>query len=81
MSANGAFELDMAPQADPSAPAGRIVLSKTYQMISKRTDSGAAVYYAIEEFSGSVDGRSGALTLVHEGRMTKDTQSLEVNIF
>ena len=90
MSANGAFEIDMAPQEDPGAPAGRMVLSKTYrgamngsgigQMISKRTESGAAVYYAIEEFSGSVDGRSGAFTLVHQGRMTKDTQLLEVNI-
>jgi len=90
MSTNGAFEIDMAPQADPSAPAGRIVLNKTYQgdmngsgvgqMISKRTESGAAVYYAIEEFSGSVDGKSGAFTLVHQGRMTKEAQSLEVNI-
>ena len=90
MSADGTFEIDMAPQADPRAPAGRMVLSKTYhgdmngsgigQMISKRTESGAAVYYAIEEFSGSVDDRSGAFTLVHQGRMTKDTQSLEVNI-
>lgn len=77
-------------QADPGAPAGRMVLSKTYhgdlhgtgigQMISKRTEGGAAVYYAIEEFSGSVEGRSGAFTLVHQGRMTKDAQSLEVQI-
>lgn len=90
MTANGAFEVEMTPQADPLAPAGRMVLNKTYhggmsgsglgQMISKRMENGPAVYYAIEEFSGSVDGRSGAFTLVHEGRMTKDTQSLAVNI-
>jgi hypothetical protein len=90
MTTNGAFEVEMAPQADSLAPAGRMVLNKTYhggmsgsgsgQMISKRTENGAAVYYAIEEFSGSVDGRSGAFTLLHQGRMTKDAQSLDVRI-
>jgi hypothetical protein len=90
MSAGGAFEIDLTPQSDPSAPAGRMVLRKTYhggmngsgigQMISKRTESGAAVYYAIEEFSGSVDGRSGTFTLIHRGCMTGDSQSLEVSI-
>ena len=90
MSATGEFEIDLAPQADGSAPAGRMVLNKTYQgdmdgsgvgqMISKRTENGVAVYYAIEEFSGSVDGRRGAFTLVHQGRMDKESQLLEVTI-
>lgn len=89
MSAKGGFEVDLAPQAD-AAPAGRMILNKRYegdlngsgigQMISKRTEDGTAVYYAIEEFSGSVDGKSGAFTLVHQGRMNEDTQSLEVTI-
>ncbi len=90
MSAKGVFEVDLEPQADACAPAGRMILNKSYQgdmtgssigqMISKRTDNGTAAYYAIEEFSGSVEGVSGAFTLVHQGRMNKDTQSLEVTI-
>ena len=50
------------------------------QMISKRTENGTAAYYAIEEFSGSVDGRNGTFTLVHQGSMNKDAQSLEVTV-
>ena len=50
------------------------------QMISKRTGSGAAIYFAIEEFSGLIMGRSGAFTLIHNGYMSKESQSLEVVI-
>lgn len=90
MTASGTFEIDLAPQTDSDAPAGRMVINKTYQgdlvgsgvgqMISKRTQNGAAVYYAIEEFSGVVAGKSGAFTLVHSGFMSKKSQSLEVTI-
>jgi len=90
MSAKGDFEVDLAPQPDSPAPAGRMILNKTYrgdmsgsgvgQMISKRTDNGTAIYFAIEEFSGSVDGRSGAFTLVHRGLMNAEAQSLEITI-
>ena len=44
-------------------------------MISKRTENGTAVYYAIEEFSGSVKGKNGGFTLVHKGHMSKESQS------
>ena len=67
MSANGTFDVDLAPQEDVGSPAGRMLIKKTYlgdmngsgigQMISKRTESGTAVYYAIEEFSGSSQGQ------------------------
>lgn len=90
MSANGTFEVDLTPQQDEGFPAGRMLIKKTYQgdmdgsgtgqMISKRTESGAAIYHAIEEFSGSVNGKTGGFTLVHTGHMSKDSQSLEVNI-
>ncbi len=73
MSANGTFEVDLTPQEDIGSPAGRMLIKKTYlgdmngsgtgQMISKRTENGAAVYYAIEEFSGSVKGKNGGFTL------------------
>lgn len=90
MSAKGTFEVDLTPQDDAGSPAGRMVMDKTYrgdvtgsgigQMISKRTEGGAAVCYAIEEFSGSVEGKSGAFTLIHTGQMSKESRSLEVNI-
>jgi len=90
MSANGTFDIDLKPQDDAGSPAGRMLISKTYlgdmsgsgigQMISKRTESGTAIYYAIEEFSGSVKDKSGGFTLVHNGHMNKESQSLEVTI-
>ena len=90
MSANGTFEVDLTPQEDVGSPAGRMLIKKTYlgdmngsgigQMISKRTEAGIAVYYAIEEFSGSVRGKRGGFTLVHKGHMSKEFQSLEVTI-
>jgi len=86
----GTFEVKLEPQVDEGAPAGRMKIEKQYskglvgsgvgQMISKRVDGGAAVYYAIEEFVGSVDGKSGAFTLVHKGYMDAESQSLEVEI-
>ena len=90
MPANGTFEVDLTPQEDIGFPAGRMLIKKTYlgdmngsgtgQMISKRMENGTAVYYAIEEFSGSVKEKNGHFTLVHKGQMSKDSQSLEVTI-
>ncbi len=90
MSANGTFEVNLTPQEDADFHAGRMLIRKTYigdmngsgtgQMIGKRTETGAAVYFAIEEFSGSVGGKSGAFTLVHQGRMDTKSQSLEITI-
>ena len=91
MSASGTFEIELTPQEDVGSPAGRMLISKTYsgdmegagigQMISKRTDKGTAAYYAIEEFSGSVQGKSGGFTLVHRGQMGGESPPvLEVRI-
>ncbi|WKD50462.1 DUF3224 domain-containing protein [Microbulbifer spongiae] len=90
MSASGAFEIQLDPQGDDNIPAGRMIFSKKYtgglvgsgagQMLSKRTDGGIAVYMAIEEFKGSLDGQSGSFTLVHKGYMSGETQRLEINI-
>eukprot|EP00487_Bulimina_marginata_P005095 TRINITY_DN22516_c0_g1_i1.p1 TRINITY_DN22516_c0_g1~~TRINITY_DN22516_c0_g1_i1.p1 ORF type:complete len:123 (+),score=23.82 TRINITY_DN22516_c0_g1_i1:16-384(+) len=89
MSAKGQFEINLTPQQDEN-PAGRMLIDKTYngdlsgagigQMISKRTETGSAVYYAIEEFSGQLKGKSGSFTLIHSGAMNKESQSLEVVI-
>ncbi|MBW3671071.1 MAG: DUF3224 domain-containing protein [Acidobacteria bacterium] len=88
MSASGVFEVQVEAQKDDYAPVGRMVITKTYtgdlvgigQMISKRTDSGVAVYSAIEEFDGKVDGKEGGFTLIHNGYMSNEGQSLEVKI-
>jgi hypothetical protein len=90
MFARGTFEVELTPQEDLEFPAGRMLITKRYlgdmigsgigQMISKRTENGAAVYYAIEEFSGSVNGISGGFTLVHRGYMNNEAQSLEVTV-
>ena len=90
MTAKGTFEVDLQPQADGDFPAGRMIIDKTYrgdmsgsgkgQMISKRTESGTAIYYAIEEYSGSVQEKSGAFTLIHKGHMSAESQSLDVEI-
>jgi len=90
MFATGTFAVDLTPQEDPGFAVGRMHLSKIYagdlvgsstgQMISKRTKNGAAVYYAIEEFSGALSGKHGTFTLAHSGYMHKSTQTLEVMI-
>lgn len=90
MLAEGTFTVDLQPQADDGFAAGRMLISKTYhgemdgtgvgQMISKRTEGGPAVYFAIEEFTGSVAGKSGSLTLLHSGRMSPAAQSLDITI-
>lgn len=90
MTASGFFEVNLEQQLDESAPVGRMIINKKYtgdiegtgigQMISKRVDGGAAVYSAIEEFVGTVRGKSGSFTLVHIGHMSKEIQSLDVNI-
>ena len=66
-SANGSFDVIMEPQQDSDAPVGRMLIKKQYsgglsgsgigQMLSKRTESGTAVYLALEEFEGSLTGR------------------------
>ena len=90
MTASGTFDIDLAPHEDAGFPAGRLLITKTYrgdmtgsgmgQMISKRTETGIAVYYAIEEFSGSVEEKQGGFTLVHNGYMSANSSSLDVTI-
>lgn len=75
---------------EDSAPAGRMLIAKQYsgdlvgqgvgQMLSKRTEKGASVYAAIEEFEGTLAGKKGGFTLFHQGHMSATQQSLEVVI-
>ncbi|MEM9667580.1 MAG: DUF3224 domain-containing protein [Pseudomonadota bacterium] len=90
MSVAGIFDVQLSPQNDEAAPTGRMIINKQYhgalsgrgvgQMISKRTEAGIAIYYAIEEFTGSVDGFEGGFTLVHQGFMSQSESSLDISI-
>lgn len=90
MTAKGTFEVNIEPQKDEIAPAGRMLINKQYtgdingtgigQMISKRTENGVAAYFAIEEFEGSVNKITGSFTLVHNGYMSSVEQTLDVKI-
>jgi len=90
MQAKGYFEVTLNPANDQIAPAGRMLIEKTYhgdlrgsavgQMLSKRTDEGVAVYSAIEEFSGVLDGKTGTFTLSHYGIMSAQGQELKIEI-
>ncbi|WP_210560403.1 DUF3224 domain-containing protein [Psychrosphaera aestuarii] len=88
MTAKGNFEIDLKPAQDEQNPAGRMLINKVYsgdlqgkgsgQMLSKRTESGASAYSAIEEFQGNIGGKTGGFTLVHNGYMTPSEQKLEI---
>ncbi len=90
MIARGTFDVNLQPQADEGFAAGRMTIDKTYsgdlegqgkgQMISKRVEGGAAIYFAVEEFTGSFEGKTGSFTLIHKGFMDDATQTLEVDI-
>lgn len=90
MTSNGIFEIQLTPQQDSEHPAGRMLINKAYsggmtghgtgQMISKRIDSGPAAYFAIEEFNGTLDSRTGSFTLLHRGYMDSESQSLDITI-
>jgi hypothetical protein len=89
MQVSGDFEVQLAPQEDTEAPAGRMMINKVYQgplagtgsgqMLSKRTD-GASVYAAIEEFTGTLAGKTGGFTLIHSGFMAGDEQRLTIEV-
>jgi hypothetical protein len=90
MTLEGKFDVALSPQKDEQAPVGRMLIDKTYhgkmkgigtgQMISKRLENGTAAYFAIEEFVGKINEKSGSFTLLHNGFMNSDSQSLDIII-
>jgi hypothetical protein len=90
MTAKGYFEIDLKPAQDDHNPAGRMYINKVYsgdlqgqgngQMLSKRTESGASAYSAVEEFEGTIDGKTGSFTLIHNGYMSQSEQKLTIII-
>ncbi|REL32161.1 DUF3224 domain-containing protein [Thalassotalea euphylliae] len=90
MTATGSFTVKLDPQQDKKTPAGRMLINKVYsgdiqgtgvgQMISKRTENGNAVYYAIEEVHASIAGKKGSFTLLHSGVMSAQGQQLSITV-
>jgi len=81
--AKGTFEVKVTPAANEgkdSVAAGRLTLDKTFQGDLTGTSKGemwtadtsvkeSAGYVAIEKVSGTLRGRRGAFTLLHQGTM------------
>lgn len=84
--ATGTFEVKLTPEAQSPAAegamaTGRMALAKTFSggmtgtasgtMLSAGSPGAAMAYVAIDQFRGSVNGRSGGFLLLHRGTMTK----------
>ena len=93
--ASGEFEVKMTPQpADdksPGAAVGRFSLDKTFhgdlegtskgEMLAVMTTvEGSAGYVAMEQVTGTLNGRSGTFALQHNGVMTRGAPLLSVTV-
>lgn len=93
--ATSTFEVKMQPQGDgdlaEGSSLGRMSLEKRFsgdleasgkgEMLAARSDvPTSAAYVAIERVSGSLHGHEGSFALVHKGVMTKEAQSLVIEV-
>jgi hypothetical protein len=93
--AKGSFEVTVQPlsNADVSDDAlfGRFLLSKKFsgdligeargQMLSAGTATqGSAGYVAIDQVTGTLDGRAGSFVLQHSGTMNRGTPALSITV-
>lgn len=93
--ARGEFTVELKPLALEGASGtdgrGRMSIDKRIhggleattrgQMLTATTGvDGSAVYVAIEEVSGTLDGRTGSFLLHHRGVMTRGEQALSVQV-
>lgn len=85
----GPFEVNLTPITDDKLEAGRMLIEKTYsgelagtglgQMLSSRSSTeSSGAYVAIEQFTGSINGREGSFVLQHTGSMNRGADSLTV---
>lgn len=92
--ASGTFEVKLSPQApdDKSeASIGRMLLDKQFhgdlegtskgQMLAHSTATqGSAGYVAIEQVTGTLQGRTGTFVLQHSGTMNRNTPNLTITV-
>ena len=94
-SASGTFDVKTAPQAPDekagSSTIGRLLLDKEFhgdlkgsskgQMLAFSSSvKGSAGYVAIEEVTGTLNGRTGTFALQHSGTMTRGTPHLTITV-
>jgi hypothetical protein len=91
--ASGTFEVKLTPQDDKigDATLGRMTIDKQFhgdieavskgQMLTAGTAvNGSAGYVAIERVSGTLHGRSGSFTLMHNATMTRGEPQLTITV-
>src|SRR5690606_17749226 len=91
--AKGTFEVKVIPitQSDPMETGGfsRLALAKTFQgdmtgtsvgqmIASGGPNTGSGGYVALEQVTGTLNGRSGSFALMHNGTMTPDSMELRI---
>lgn len=90
MRASGTFEVKLSPQNEDS-PLSRMIIDKQFhgdlegtsqgQMLSAVTAvTGSAGYVAIEQFTGTLAGRTGSFILQHHGLMNRGTPQLTITV-
>ena len=93
--AEGSFNVEIKPQADPAAAdgvsLGRLSLDKRFegdlvatgqgQMLTAMTPvQGSAGYVAIERITGTLHGKQGSFVFQHTGTMTRGAQQLSITV-
>jgi hypothetical protein len=89
--ASGAFEVKLTPQATEGAAVGRLSIDKQFhgdlegtskgEMLTGMTAvKGSAGYVAIEQVTGTLNGRTGTFLLQHTGTMARGAPSLTITI-
>ena len=92
MTAAGPFEVKLTPQPPgEDAALGRLTLDKTFHGALEATSKGqmlafsssikgSAGYVAMEQVSGTLQGRRGTFVLQHSGTMTRGEPQLTVTV-
>ncbi|HEX5872925.1 MAG TPA: DUF3224 domain-containing protein [Longimicrobium sp.] len=88
--ATGTFEVQLAPQ-ETAATLGRLSIDKQFHGDLEGTSKGemlaaqggvpgSAGYVAIEQFTGTLNGRTGTFYLQHSGTMDRGSPSLSITV-
>ena len=93
MTARGTFEVRLSPQPADSGggPFGRLFLDKEFQgdltgtskgqMLGAETPvAGSAGYVALEQVTGTLNGRRGSFILQHLGQMSRGAMNLTISV-
>lgn len=90
MLGTGEFDVELDAQTDDDIQCGRMLIHKRYrgalegvgrgQMLSSRNESGNAAYVAVEVFAGTLNGKQGSFTLIHQALMSPSSSSLDITV-